>query len=187
MSRKMGLPNATKKDSQGLCFIGKVDIKEFLSHYIKSKKGNVLNENGEVVGEHNGSIFFTKGERHGFTIFKKTPSDAPYYVIDKDIDQNTITVSNKDNGHLPLSENRVTISNVNWVSGNIPDFDPNNSNSFPYEVRARYRQELSKVRIVSANISETTFEFEKPQDILSSGQSLVIYKGDECIGGGIIE
>lgn len=187
LAEKFGLPNAEKKDSQGLCFIGKVDIKEFLSHYIKTQKGNVLDESGEKIGEHNGSIFFTKGERHGFTIFKKTPNDTPYYVIDKDLDQNTITVSNKEEGHLPISEKMVTISNVNWVSGSIPEFDPNNINNFPFEVRARYRQELSKVRITSANISEMTLEFEKPQDILSSGQSLVIYDGERCIGGGIIQ
>ena len=187
LAEKFGLPNAEKKDSQGLCFIGKVDIKEFLSHYIKTQKGNVLDESGEIIGEHNGSILFTKGERHGFIIFKKTPNDAPYYVVDKDVEQNTITVSNKDKGYLPISEKTVTISNVNWVSGSIPEFDPNNANNFPFEVRARYRQELSRVRIVSANISETTFEFEKPQDILSSGQSLVIYDGEKCIGGGIIE
>ena len=187
LAEKFGLPNAGKKDSQGLCFIGKVDVKEFLAHYIKTEKGKVLNENGEIIGEHSGSIFFTKGERHGFTIFKKTPNDAPYYVVDKDVEQNTITVSNKEKGHLPLMENEVTISSVNWVSGKIPDFDPENARSFPYEVRSRYRQELSRARIKSANIREVTLQFEKSQDILSSGQSLVIYDGERCIGGGVIE
>lgn len=187
LSRKFGLPNATKKDSQGLCFIGKVDIKEFLAHYIKTEKGNVLNEKGEVVGEHNGSIFFTKGERHGFKLFEKTPNDAPYYVIDKDVEQNTITVSNKVGGLLPSGEKMVTISSVNWVGGKLPDFDPSQTDVFPLQARSRYRQELSDIRIVSANISEVTLEFAKSQDILSAGQSLVIYDGERCVGGGVIE
>ena len=71
LAKKFNLPNAEKKDSQGLCFIGKIDIKEFLSHYIDSKRGNVLNIEGEVIGEHDGSFFFTIGERHGFNILKK--------------------------------------------------------------------------------------------------------------------
>ncbi len=187
LAEKFGLPNATKKDSQGLCFIGKVDIKEFLAHYIKTEKGKVLNERGEVVGEHNGSIYFTKGERHGFNLFSKTPNDAPYYVIDKDVDQNTITVSNKVGGLLPVGEKMATISSVNWVSGKIPEFDPIRHDFFPLQARSRYRQELSDIRIVSANISEVTLEFAKPQDILSAGQSLVIYDGEKCVGGGVIE
>ena len=192
LATKLGLPNAKKKDSQGLCFIGKVDVKEFLSHYIKTKKGNVLNEKGEIIGSHNGAIFFTKGERHGFIISNKTPNDEPYYVVDKNVEQNTITVSNKIGGLLPQREKQVTISNVNWVSGNLPDFDFENStkinpSNFPLQARSRYRQELSNVCIVSTNISSVTLEFEKPQDILSLGQSLVIYDGEKCVGGGVIE
>ena len=98
MAKKFGLPTADKKDSQGLCFIGKIDIKDFLSHYIKPKKGEVLDttgKKGKVIGSHNGAFFFTIGERHGFSIddSHKTPNDQPYYVISKDASKNTITVS----------------------------------------------------------------------------------------------
>jgi len=214
LAEEFGLPTASKKDSQGLCFIGKVDVKEFLSHYIKLEVGNVLNENGEVVGTHSGALLFTKGERHGFEINSKnkTPNDMPFFVIDKDVDQNTITVSNKVGDTLPGGEKQVTISHVNWVSGSVPDSDaskdfsnlgqsvdsdnlmvnlkgPSASSSlvkFPLQARSRYRQPLQKIRIVSANISETTLEFENVQDTLTPGQSLVIYKGEECLGGGVI-
>ena len=81
----------------------------------------------------------------------------------------------------------VTISSVNWVSGKIPAFDPVRQDFFPLQARSRYRQELSDIRIVSANISKVTLEFAKPQDILSAGQSLVIYDGEKCVGGGVIE
>lgn len=211
LAEKFGLPTATKKDSQGLCFIGKVDIKKFLSHYIETESGNVLNERGEIIGTHPGALFFTNGERRGFVIDhnNKTPNDLPYFVIDKDMDQNTITVSNKDGDITPGGEKRVTISNVNWVSGQIPDFGTTQESSktltvqnsdkstmgklvspitseFPLQARSRYRQPLQKIRIVEANISEITLEFEQMQDVLSPGQSLVIYDGEECLGGGVI-
>jgi len=181
------LPTAAKKDSQGLCFIGKVDIKDFLSHYIQAKKGNVLNENGEVIGTHPGALFFTIGERHGFDVPKKSPHDQPYFVIEKDVEQNTLTVSNKsENQRLPGAQKIVRIRNVNWTTGAVPEFSPDDTN-FQLQARSRYREPLQNIRITAVNISETTLEFEKPQDTLSPGQSLVIYRGDECLGGGVIE
>jgi len=186
LAEELGLPNAKKKDSQGLCFIGKVDVKEFLSHYIKTEQGNVLNENGEVIGTHPGALFFTKGERRGFILTNKTPNDLPYFVIDKDIEKNTITVSNKEiDGKLPGSEKQVRISNVNWVSGEVPDIT-NSKSGFTLLARSRYRQVLQKIRIVSASITETILEFENSQDSLTPGQSLVIYNGEKCLGGGVI-
>lgn len=183
LAAKFNLPNADKKDSQGLCFIGKVDLKDFLSHYIKTEKGNVLDENGEIIGLHSGALFFTIGERHGFTVDRKTPNDLPYFVIDKDMDQNTITVSNRDNDDsLPSATKIVRLEKVNWISGGVPTIE-----NFFLLVRSRYRQELERARIVSTGITETVFEFEKPQDTLTPGQSLVIYSGEECLGGGVIE
>jgi len=163
-----------------------VDVKEFLSHYIKTEQGNVLNENGEVIGTHPGALFFTKGERRGFILTNKTPNDLPYFVIDKDIEKNTITVSNKEiDGKLPGSEKQVRISNVNWVSGEVPDIT-NSKSGFTLLARSRYRQVLQKIRIVSASITETILEFENSQDSLTPGQSLVIYNGEKCLGGGVI-
>jgi tRNA-specific 2-thiouridylase len=189
LARKFGLPNAEKKDSQGLCFIGKVDVKDFLSHYIETKAGNVLDGHGEIIGTHPGALFFTNGERHGFTITGKTPNDAPFYVIDKDVEQNTITVSNKEPGAIssPGSGSLVRIANVNWIGGKVPDAPDDQDGQWPLQARSRYRQTLQNVRIASVGIAETELEFEKPQDALSPGQSLVIYDGNRCLGGGIIE
>lgn len=176
LAKKFDLPNAEKKDSQGLCFIGKIDVKDFLSHYIENKRGNVLDEKGNVIGEHNGSFFFTIGERHGFNITKKTPNDEPYFVIGKDIRENTITVANKNNeGHLPNGIKKIPLKETNWNQGSIPI-------GKRLKARSRYREELQNIRM----IDEKTIEFEKPQYTISPGQSLVIYDGNICLGGGII-
>src|SRR3989344_5097892 len=85
LAEKYGLHTFQKKDSQGICFLGKLDMKEFLQHYIKPKSGRVLDINGKTIGKHNGATFLTLGERHGFTITSKTNHDRPYYIIAKDI------------------------------------------------------------------------------------------------------
>ncbi|MDE2041090.1 MAG: tRNA 2-thiouridine(34) synthase MnmA [Patescibacteria group bacterium] len=192
LAKKFGLPNADKKDSQGLCFIGKIDVKEFLAHYIQAEPGNVLNQAGETIGTHQGALFFTIGERHGFRIDRQhhTSSDQPYYVVDKDVEQNTITVSNKRAGHLQISSQRhVQISSVNWVGGEAVTYnniDPTATDSCTYGARSRYRQPLQAIRSIVPGISGTWIEFVDPQDTLTPGQSLVIYRGDECVAGGII-
>ena len=176
LAKKFKLVTAEKKDSQGLCFIGKIDIKDFLSHYIPEKRGDVLDQDGNVVGYHDGAFFFTIGERRGFTITKKTPNDEPMYVIAKDIEKNTITVSQKSpEGTLPGGKTIVKLREVNWMgetplAGKI------------FKARSRYREILQDVKI----IDETTVEFEMPQYTLSPGQSLVVYDGDILRGGGII-
>ena len=183
LATKFKLPNAYKKDSQGLCFIGKVDVKEFLKHYIKTREGDVLDENGKAIGEHPGALLFTIGERHGFTVTEKTPSDAPYYVVSKDAVNNTIMVSNRESSPTsrknPLTE--AFISNPSWV-GAAPK---------PGEelmARSRYREALQKIIVEAASLTGApmTVRFAEHQATLTPGQSLVIYKGDECLGGGII-
>lgn len=175
LAKKFGLPNAEKKDSQGLCFIGKIDIKDFLSHYIDSKKGDVLDEKGNIIGEHDGAFFFTIGERHGFTITKKSPHDLPYYVISKDIKNNTVTAANKTDGALPNGITKTNLADVNWNQGSVP------VNKILL-ARSRYREELQEIKF----IDQTTVEFIKPQYTISPGQSLVVYDGKVCLGGGIL-
>ncbi len=179
LAEKFDLITADKKDSQGLCFIGKIDMKEFLGNYIKSEKGNVLNENGEIIGEHNGAVFFTLGERHGFIINKKSNNDLPYYVVSKNIDKNTITVSNKSlSGALAEQKKEIRLLNTNWIT----PIDQNKK----YQVRARYRAPFQSCLITKPN-TECLVLFDEPQNSLTSGQSLVVYDGDECKGGGIIK
>ena len=183
LARKFALPNAEKKDSQGLCFVGKIDMKEFLKHFIDEKPGDVLNTDGETIGHHEGALFYTLGERHGFTITKKTPDDRPYFVIAKDNEKNTLTVSNEKHEAVDGEQSTmgpiVYIAQTNWIIG-TPDEHKT------YQARVRYRGVLHnvKIRITSATEAELTFTDSK--DVATPGQSIVVYDGEICVGGGII-
>ncbi len=181
LAEKFGLPTATKKDSQGLCFIGKVDMKEFLSHYIETSHGDVLDTLGNVIGYHDGALLYAIGERHGFTITRKSPHDSRMFVVSKDMEKNTITVADislVQSGEY--SVRGITIQNFHFISGTEP--------SMPYEctVRIRYRQEKQKCTL-SKQPDGYHVVFDTPQSGVSLGQSAVFYDGDVCIGGGSID
>ncbi len=181
IAEKGGLVTATKKDSQGLCFIGKIDMKDFLKEYIRPEAGKVLNEKGEIIGEHDGAVFFTIGERHGFIITKKGTNDLPYYVVSKDNEKNTIAVSNKTNdGLLSTTTNSAHIKNVNWID-TIPAIGDK------IMARGRYRQALVACKVTALHGETATLSFDEPQSTLTPGQSLVMYQNGECLGGGIIQ
>ncbi|MBM2817914.1 MAG: tRNA (5-methylaminomethyl-2-thiouridylate)-methyltransferase, tRNA-specific 2-thiouridylase [Parcubacteria group bacterium] len=183
MARKFNLPVSEKKDSQGLCFIGKIDMKDFLKHYLPPKKGNVLNDKGEVIGWHEGAYFYTIGQRHGFITTKKSPEDKSYYIISKDILSNTITVSHNPISQGVSSSKRIIISGVNWTTGTPPNLNKK------YKARIRYREVLQSCHIEMAKEDHSNFLiiFDLPQAAVSRGQSLVIYEGENCIGGGVID
>ncbi len=180
LAEKYGLATAIKKDSQGLCFIGKIDIKDFLKNYIKEQKGKVLNEAGEVVGEHDGAFYLTIGQRHGFKILEKTPTDTPYYIIEKDIKNNTITVSQDSRKVIDQDSKVVRLEKVNFTSGETPDL------SKKYKARIRYRQPLEECHLRYGVNGEFELHFTKPQKAITPGQSAVIYDKEVCLGGGII-
>ena len=180
LAKKFNLPVAEKKDSQGICFLGAVDLKDFLKHYIKEKKGKVLNEKGEEIGYHNGVVFSTLGERHGFTITKKGSKDGAYYVIGKDIKKNILYVS-QNAKHTDVAENKVlNLENVNWISG-VPKEDKT------YQAQIRYHGELLSCRVKYEGPEQrrVNLVFTKPI-LIASGQSCVIYDKDVCLGGGIV-
>jgi tRNA-specific 2-thiouridylase len=180
LAQKFGLPTAEKKDSQGVCFLGKLDMGEFLKHYSEPKRGEVLDEQGKIIGWHEGALLYTLGERHGFTITKKGPDDTPYFIVRKDMRANTITVAHKEKGSLKgKGEQSLLLENVNWISDSVPE-----KNKI-YSARARYRAPLSLCKIFVEN-NETRVEFLEPEEPQAPGQSLVVYDGDECFGGGVI-
>lgn len=186
LARDFKLPVSEKKDSQGICFIGDVSMEEFLAHFINTKPGNVLNTEGEVIGTHDGALLYTIGERHGFEISKKSSVDTPFYVVEKDIEDNTITVSNKVPEIISLSPQKITVKNINWTS------EP----SVPALLaRVRYRGEKLPVGL-SLIGKKLAVEFENPVRGLSLGQSIVFYlpgesskpgEGNVCLGGGVMD
>lgn len=179
LAQKFKLPVAQKKDSQGICFLGEVDLKNFLKHYIKEKKGKVLNEKKEEIGYHKGVLFFTLGERHGFTITKKNPDDGPYYIVNKDIKRNILYVSqNKNFSDGSQNISFINIKNTNWIF-EIPKKDKN------YSAQIRYHGEFLPCRIEILGRQRAKIFFKKPVSA-ASGQSCVIYDKQVCLGGGII-
>ncbi len=182
LAKKFGLLTATKKDSQGLCFVGMVEMKDFLKRFLPEKAGDVLNEKQEIIGTHDGAHFYTIGQRHGFLITKKTPEDKPYFIISKNIQKNTIIVSNKKlETRFPTNKKEIEISDFNWIVGQELDLNKK------YQARIRYRQPLQSCKIHRGR-TPGVFKiiFNKEQKAVSSGQSLVLYDGDICLGGGII-
>lgn len=173
-AKKAGLLTSQKSDSQGICFLGEVDIKEFLSHYVRTEKGKVLNEAGEVVGEHDGALFYTLGQRHGFTIFTKGTDTSPRYVVAKDMEANTLTVAESPK---TASGRKVVLTDCNFI-GDIPE---------TCEAQFRYRQKPFSVK-VSRNEGCVSVEVLDPGiEMPTAGQSCVLYAGETCLGGGIID
>jgi tRNA-specific 2-thiouridylase len=180
LAKKFGLLTAEKKDSQGVCFIGKIDMIDFLKEFIKPKKGNVLNDKGEIIGSHDGIFYYTIGQRHGFNIIKKTTAEERYFVISKDFKNNTLTVSHNPIDTADISSKEIKLKNINWISGQEPDFKKD------YLARIRYRQPLEKCQLKQQG-SILMVIFQKSQTAPTPGQSVVIYDEEVCLGGGIIE
>ncbi len=200
LAKKLNLPVAEKKDSQGICFLGAIDLKEFLKHYIKEKKGEVSNTEGEKIGFHDGVVFNTLGERHGFTITKKSPNDGPYYVVGKDLKKNILYVS-QDKNHLAKSTDifllknsscsRQSLSQVslqdgfclclrgtNWIS-KIPELNKD------YTAQIRYHGSFLPCRIKVLKGDKAEIHF-KENVLVAPGQSCVVYDKDVVLGGGIV-
>ncbi|OHA46500.1 MAG: tRNA 2-thiouridine(34) synthase MnmA [Candidatus Taylorbacteria bacterium RIFOXYD2_FULL_36_9] len=198
LAKKFGLETAEKKDSQGLCFIGKIEMTDFLKHFIKTKPGSVLNEKGEIIGIHQGVELYTLGQRHGFEITKKTNKEERYFIVSKDLKKNTLMVSHNPKPSVAFSKSdkatlgfgkEIKLKEVNWILGVKPDLKKE------YSARIRYRQPLEKCHLQCQG-STLTVRFKKAQKAPTPGQSVVIYdacpdslsgRGDICLCGGIIE
>ncbi len=190
LAKKIGLVNALKKDSQGICFLGKISLRDFLKKYLKTKRGLVINLKGEKIGEHEGVWFYTIGQRH-LNLLKYYPRKSesktfkPLYVIDKDIKNNILIVAEDENDEN-LFKKEIIIKEVNFVNpifkeklvlkGRIKVF-----------VRVRYRQNLNPAYLIKEKNKRYKILFLKPVKFIAPGQSAVFYSNlKELIGGGII-
>ena len=172
---KFKLPVAEKHDSQGICLLGPVDIKDFLSHYVDGAPGDVLNEEGSVIGTHTGALYYTLGQRHGFSILPSQDSSLPYYVVGKDMVTNTLTVSVTPR---TCTNTRITLSDMNVIAPVLPEI---------CEAQFRYRQKPFNVTVEMTVDGRGMLTVQDAHvDMPSVGQSCVLYAGRECLGGGII-
>ena len=172
IAKKFGLPNWDKKDSQGICFIGPLEVKEFLKRNIESKKGLVLRKSDEkILGEHDGAWFYTLGQRHGMSL----AAGLPYYIVDKDTKKNIIFVGGK-NGN---DKSEIQVNDFNWVNKRI---------NLPLDckVKTRYRQKDIDCTIIKNGLDQALVKIKENNLAIAPGQSAVFYKGDEVLGGGII-
>lgn len=167
LAKRFKLPVAEKHDSQGLCFVGDVSLPEFLARYIPLRTGPVVDRAGVVIGEHQGTALYTIGQRHGFTV----NAVEPHYIIGIDPKNNTVRASPHKEDAARYS---VSLTDVHWI-GTTPTLP------LEVEVQARYREEPVAARL----FTDDRVEFSQPH-IATPGQSLVVYQGERCLGGGVI-
>ncbi len=174
MAEERGLLTAGKKDSQGICFVGKVGIREFLGQYVETSPGPIIDSRTEqTLGHHDGAIFYTLGQRHGLNI----GGGLPYYVTGKDMDKNEVYVSTDLNDRA-FWKDTIGLGSVHWISGQAPA-------AGRYQVRVRHRAPLVEAEL-EATSDQVSLKFANPERIVAPGQSVVVYDGDVCLGGGIV-
>ena len=176
IARRLNLGNHNKKDSTGICFIGERRFKDFLSNYIQDKPGQIETLDGKVIGEHDGLVFHTIGQRQGLGI---GGSGLPWYVAAKDIKQNKLTVV-QGHDHPALLRPELTASNLSWVSATDP------RQHWVYNSKTRYRQKDAPCTLESVTNKTCHIQFAEPQWAVTPGQSVVLYESNVCLGGGVI-
>lgn len=176
IARKAGLPVAEKKDSTGICFIGKRDFKEFLSQHLKAEKGNFETPSGEVVGRHDGIPYYTVGQRRGLAI--GGPGEA-WFVVDKDLKRNVVVVVQGEN-HESLFKTHLKAEKITWISDKPPE-----EKTFRCTAKVRYRQ-VDVPCTVTLQGDSLEVHFDEPVRAITPGQSVVFYQNEVCLGGAII-
>jgi tRNA-specific 2-thiouridylase len=175
LARKFKLPNAEKKDSQGICFIGKINVTEFLKEHVKARVGEIVTTTGQTLGNHSGLPFYTIGQREGMGL----GGNGPYYVAGKDFDANKLIVTNDQKDPM-LWKSEFTVKDLSWTN-KTPVFPLNAG------VSIRYHHPDYSAKIEKITDSELRITFDEPQRAITPGQAAVIYNGDELLGGGLIE
>ena len=170
MARERGLWTASKKESMGVCFVGNVGMREFLSQYVETVPGDIIEkESGAKLGRHDGAIFYTLGQRHGLDL----GGGLPYYVVGKNMTKNEVYVS-QNIQDKDLVRRSAVVSGVHWIAGTPPV-------SMKFQARLRHRGQL-----IPCRLEGDTITLETDERAITPGQSVVLYSGNECLGGGII-
>jgi tRNA-uridine 2-sulfurtransferase len=170
LARKFGLPNAERKDSQGICFVGKVEIGAFLRQYITPKQGNIVDTQGNKIGEHDGTYYYTVGQRKGLGL-----AGGPWYVMGKDFASNTLVVSKNEDD---ITCAMAIVKNIHWLQ--VPE-------QADVEVKLRYRQKNVPVHLEEKENGSYTLSFVEPQRAITPGQFAAFYQGEQLLGAGVIQ
>ena len=179
-AEKLGFDNFDKKDSVGICFIGERDFKEFLQQYIPAQPGIMVTPKGTKVGEHDGLMYYTLGQRKGLGIGGgHSDGTGAWYVLDKDLSNNELIVG-QGHDHDGLYQKCLTASEIHWTSGIAPEFVNLNA-------KIRYRAKDAPCKITDLNDTEISVEFEEPPFAIAPGQSVVFYSENTCLGGAVID
>ena len=176
MAKERNLFTASKKDSQGICFVGKIGIRDFLKQFLPPQKAGkiVCKETGEVLGWHDGAIFYTLGQRHGLNI----GGGLPFYVCGKDMIKNEVYVSSDINSG-ELWTKSIKVSSLHWINRKAMEDEE-------IEIRVRHRAPLVKATISFPSDNEALLTLKDEQRAITAGQSVVFYSDNICLGGGII-
>ncbi|HML45484.1 MAG TPA: tRNA 2-thiouridine(34) synthase MnmA, partial [Clostridia bacterium] len=178
IAREAGLPVSEKKDSTGVCFIGERRFKRFLMDYLPAQPGPIQTVSGETVGRHDGLMYYTLGQRRGLGIGGRGDGRR-WFVVDKDLRRNVLVVEQGEDSPL-LYATRAECTDATWVSGSPP------AETFECAARFRYRQQDQPVTITVQG-DRLLVQSHVPQRALTPGQSVVLYRGEECLGGAILD
>ena len=180
LARDAGLPVFDKPDSTGICFIGERPFREFLARYIPVNPGNIVDEHGTVVGRHRGLAFYTLGQRGGLEIGGRAGArDDAWYVASKNLERNEL-IAVQGHDHPLLVSRALATGPCNWlVQPDAPEF--------PAQIKVRYRQADQPCRATVRADGALEVHFDQPQRAVTPGQFAVLYDGDRCLGGGVIE
>lgn len=180
MARAAGLINHDKKDSTGICFIGERPFQEFLQRYLPKKPGEIKTPDGKVVGQHDGLMYYTLGQRQGLKIGGSRDSNGePWFVAAKDMQANELIVV-QGHEHPLLLNDGLKAGQLHWISGNPPE------TNWVYAAKTRYRQPDAPCEIDALSTMEVDIRFGQKQWAITPGQSAVVYESNVCLGGGII-
>ncbi len=181
IAEQHGLSNHAKRDSTGICFIGERPFREFLNRYLPNQPGEMITPDAKSVGRHIGLAFYTIGQRQGLGIGgAREASGEPWFVCAKDMANNRLVVV-QGHDHPALLSHRLAALDSHWISGTAPGID------HPYAAKTRYRQADARCHLTSISGSACEITFDDAQWAVTPGQSVVVYDGDVCLGGAIIE
>lgn len=176
-----GFENHDKKDSTGICFIGERNFKAFLNQYLPAQPGPICSDQGVTLGEHDGLMYYTLGQRQGLQIGGRADAgNGPWYVIHKDLDSNTLYAA-QGHEHPVLMSDTLDASEVSWVAGEAP------APQFRCTAKHRYRQPDQHCEVDVRDDGRLRVRFDQPQRAVTPGQSIVLYQDERCLGGAIID